>query len=327
MNGNDLMKAMNGINEKFLIEAENYALNRRKTKRSIFKAAVSIAAAAAVAVPAGVYAYNAFVHRETVEQYVSNAELIEQNSPEAVKNTVTENADYRITVDSLLSDGNTVMMILTHEPLTEKGGEIKKHIYGCVGACLTYADGSAGPFEADGADGVPMTGPKVGYAVSGSGDDGFDKTVGIFLCKDIDLEKEIKVEFYSGEEGGYSGALEYFVNRNSSHDLVNELEGLEFTASFAQNVECVPLQNSEGECISMSSFEIYSHDPSLFDPAEAAFAENFFLITNDGEKKPLDRGKFNDGKGTDYAYVIYGEFIDVSEYKGVEINGTEYLKF
>lgn len=195
-----------------------------------------------------------------------------------------------------------------------------------MGACLTYADGSAGPFEYDG---VPMTGPKTGYAVSGSGSDGtdgFDKTVGIFLCRDIDLEKEIKVEFYSGERGGHSGALEYFVNRKLSDDFVNELEGLEFTASFAQNVDLVKLQNSDGECISMSSFEVYSDDPTLFDPVDASFAENFFLITNDGEKKPLDQGKFNAGRGTDYAYVLYGEFIDVSEYKGVEINGTEYLK-
>lgn len=45
------------------------------------------------------------------------------------------------------------------------------------------------------------------------------------------------------------------------------------------------------------------------------------------EKKTLDQGKFNAGKGKDYAYVIYGEFIGVSEYKGVEINGTEYLKY
>lgn len=334
MNGNDLMRVMNGINEKFLIESENYAPNRRKTKRGIFKAAVSIAAAAAVAVPVGVYAYNAFVHRETVEQYISNAELIEQNSPDAVKNTVTENNDYRITVDSVLSDGNMVMMILTHEALTEKGAEIKDHVYGCPGACITYADGSPGPFESRGAGGVPMTGPVCGYAVGDETEfNGYDKTVSLFTCKDIDLSKDVKIEFYSGEHG-WSGALEYFVNRNDpdyrGYDgLTNELDGLDFTTSFAQNVECVLLQNSDGKCISMSSFEVYTSDPSMISSVEDTFFdfEKFFLITNDGERKPLDKRWYSSGTGVDYGFVLYGEFIDINEYNGVEINGTEYLKF
>lgn len=328
MKGNDLMSAMNGIDEKYLSESENYAKNNRKPKRSAFKVAVSVAAAVAVmAVPVGVYAYNTFVNRETVEQYVSNAELIEQKSPEAVKNIVTENDDYRITVDSVLSDGNIVMMILTHEALTDKGSQIKNHVGGCPGACITYADGSEGPFEQSGFDGVPMTGPITAYAVINETEfTGYDKSVSIFSCKDIDLSKDVNVEFYSSERG-WSGALEYFTKRNDpdhsgDEGLVNELDGLEFTTSFAQNVDCVQLKSADGKSISMSSFDVYSSDPSIITVSEDS---EFFFITNDGEKKPFSE-KQGCSQRSDCGFVIYGEFIDINDYKGIEINGVEYMK-
>ena len=328
MKGNDLMSAMNGIDEKYLSESENYSQNNKKPKKSVFKAAVSVAAAVVVlAVPIGVYAYNTFVNRETVEQYVSNAELIEQISPEAVKNIVTENNDYRITVDSVLSDGNIVMMILTHETLTDKGSQIKNHVNGCPGACITYADGSAGPFEQNGFDGVPMTGPICGYANTNDIDlAGYDKSVSVFSCKDIDLSKDVNVEFYSGERG-WSGTLEYFTKRDDpdhrgDEGLVNELDGLEFTTSFAQNVDCVQLQSADGKSISMSSFDVYSSDPSIITVSEDS---EFFFITNDGEKKPFSEKK-GCSKRSDCGFVIYGEFIDINDYKGIEINGVEYVK-
>ncbi len=328
MKGNDLMSAMNGIDEKYLSESEDYAKNNRRPKRRAFKVAVGVAAAVAVlAVPVGVGAYNTFVNRETVEQYVSNAELIEEKSSEAVKNIVTENNDYRITVDSVLSDGNIVMMILTHEALTDKGAQIKNHVNGCPGACITYADGSAGPFEQNGFDGIPMTGPIKGYAISSETEfTGYDKSVSLFSCKDIDLSKDVNVEFYSGERG-WSGALEYFTNRdNPDHTgyegSVNELDGLEFTTSFAQNVDCVQLQSADGKSISMSSFDVYSNDPSIIMPLEDS---EFFFITNDGEKKPFPTDKSCSTR-SDCGFIIYGEFIDINEYKGVEINGVEYMR-
>lgn len=322
MKGNDLMSAMNGIDEKYLSESENYAKNNRKPKRSALKVAVSVAAAVVVlAVPVGVYAYNTFVHRGNVEMYMSNAELIEQKSPAAVKNIVAENDDYKITVDSVLSDGNIVMMILTHEALTDKGLEIKEdHVHGCPGACITYADGSEGPFEQSGFDGVPVTGPVTAYAVSN------ETSVSIFSCKDIDLSKDVNVEFYSSERG-WSGTLEYFTKRNDpdhsgDENLVNELDGLEFTTSFAQNVDCVQLQSADGKSISMSSFDVYSSDPSIITVSEDS---EFFFITNDGDKKPFSEKK-GCSQRSDYGFVTYGEFIDINDYKGVEINGVEYMK-
>lgn len=333
MKGNDLMKAMNGIDEKYLSESEKAVTGERRIKFSALKIAVSIAAAAAIAVPVGAYAYNTFIHRENVEQYVANTELIEQQSPEAVKNIVMENDDYRITVDTALSDGNIVMMVLTHEAKTEKGVEINSHVGGCPGACITYADGSEGPFEQNGAEGVPMVSTLGGYATFDSEESfSFEKTVSLFSCKDIDLDKEVKVEFYSGERG-WSGSLEYFYNRNKPghEDNVNELDGLEFTTSFAPNVKCVPLYSADGREISMSSFDIYSDDPelirSLYEDENSDPMDKFYFITNDGERKPAEnKNQWYLSTGSDSSFAIFGEFIDPDEYKGVEIDGVEYTR-
>lgn len=330
MKGNDLMKAMNGIDEKYLAESENAMNNNRKSKKRAFKIAISVAAAAALAIPIGAYSYNTFIHRDNVEQYVSNVELIEQLCPEAVKNIVTENDDYRITVDTVLSDGNIVMAVLTHEPKTEKGLQIKSHVGGCPGACITYADGSAGPFEPAGAAReIPMTFAQ-GYAVTDASDSvEFEKTVSLFRCKDIDLSKDVKVEFFI-DERGRSGVLQYFNNRNNpDNELVNELDGLEFTTSFAPNVKTVELHSADGKAISMSSFNIYSDDPSVVDIPFDEITDDmsdyqFVLIANDGKRRVIE----SEGRGSsiDYGYITYGEFIDIEEYKGVEINGMEYLK-
>lgn len=330
MKGNDLMKAMNGIDEKYLAESENAMNNNLKSKKRAFRIAISVAAAAALAIPVGAYSYNTFIHRESVEQYVSNAKLIEQQSPEAVKNLVTENDDYRITVDSVLSDGNIVMMVLTHEPKTDKGLQIKSHVGGCPGACITYADGSAGPFDhPEIADGIPLT-FAVGHAVTTEADSvEYEKTVSMFRCNYIDLSKDVKVEFFA-DEYGRSGVLQYFNNRNDpDNELINELEGLEITTSFAPNVKTVELHSAEGKTISMSSFNIYSDDPSVVDIPFDEITDDmsdyqFVLIANDGERRVIE----SEGRSSsvDYGYITYGEFIDIEEYKGVEINGVEYLK-
>lgn len=328
MKGNDLMKAMNGIDEKYLSESEKIITKDRKLSKRTFKVAVSIAAAAALAIPVGAYAYNTFIHRDNVEQYLTNTELIEQQSPDAVKNYVTENDDYRITVDTVLSDGNIVMMVLTHEPKTDKGMQIKAHVGGCPGACITYADGSEGPFEQNGVPGIPMTRTLGGYADTKETDSvSYEKTVSLFSCKDIDLSREVKVEFFA-DERGRSGALKYFINRNDSgYEGRNELEGLECTTSFAPNVKCVQLHSADGKTISMSSFDVYSDDPSVICAPNSDMIDdsaNQFFITNSGEKKPLEQSFIS--IGSDYGLIIYGEYVDLDGFKGVEINGVEYLK-
>ena len=121
MNGNDILRAMNGLDEKYIISAngEQTLKQGRKPAKSIFKTSVAIAAAAALMIPVGAYAYTRLIHRESVEMYLENSAKVEE-SGNAV-NRVMENEHIRITLDTVLSDGYMAMAIVTLDALDEYG--------------------------------------------------------------------------------------------------------------------------------------------------------------------------------------------------------------
>lgn len=343
MNEHDMMRAMNGIEEQFV--SEYAALTPRKGVRMkrMIRTGVIIATAAAFAVPAVVYAYSGFIHRENVEHYITGADIIEEQSPDAVKNYVMENQDYCITIDSVLSDGHNVIMVLTHDAKSIKGLQIKDWVGCSPETYITYADGSAGPFEhTDWAGDIPMAWNFGGYAYDDVDNPfGFDRTMSVFDCKDIDITKDVKIEFFSDYKDRHSALLYYWKRDDPEHlkraipdfdfdeAITNDLDGMEFTTSFAPNVKCIPLYNADGTEIFMSAFEIYS-ERGLVPTSEnnVIDTQEIFFITNDGEKTPLEIEVYKTGihAGADGDYIIYGKFIDPDEYKGIEINGVEYLK-
>ena len=346
MNEYDIIRAMNGTEEHFVSEYAELTPKKGISIKRAIRTGVIAAAAAALVIPAGAYVYSEFIHRDNVEHYIAGTELIEQQSPDAVKNYVMENDDYRITIDSALSDGHNVMMVLTHDAKTVKGLEIKN--YGAnPETYITYADGSAGPFKRTNRGDEPMTLYPSGYAYDDSDKSyfGFDRTVSIFSCRDIDLNKDVKIEFFADIKERHSAELYYWrlyypellksviPDFDLDKEITNDLDGMEFVTSFAPNVKCVPLYDENGTEIFMSAFEVYSEkgrvlagENNVIDPY------SFFLITNDGEKVTLDLENFtfniessvNNESGENY--VIYGRFIDPDEYQGVEVNGIRYLK-
>ncbi|MCH5350193.1 MAG: hypothetical protein J1E40_12770 [Oscillospiraceae bacterium] len=340
MNEYDIMKAMNGVEEQFVSEYTEFTPRKGISIKRVIKTSIIIAAAAAFVIPAGAYVYSEFIHRDNVEHYITGTELIEEQSPDAVKNYVMENNDYRITIDSALSDGHNVMMVLTNDAKTIKGLEIKAWTGGLTETYITYADGSAGPFKTIGQTERPMTGMS-GYAYDDYDKSpiGFDRRVSIFSCRDIDLNKDVKIEFFIDVKGRHSAELYYWrrdypellksviPDFDLDEEITNDLDGMEFITSFAPNVKCVPLYAEDGTEIFMSAFEVFSEngrtlagENNIIDPW------SFFFITNDGEKIPLNFENYNIKSREDCDYVIFGDFIDPDEYQGIEVNGIRYLK-
>lgn len=341
MNGNDMMKVLNGLDEGFVAEAAETRINakRRGFSRRSVSIAVGIAAAVTFALPAGAYAYERFIHRENVEHYIEGAEIIEQQSPDAVVNHVMENKNYRLTVDTMLSDGHNAVMILTHDARSIKGLGIKS--YSIPETYVSYADGTPGPFgQTDWAEDLPVTSWE-GFAYDNTVNPfGFDRTVSVINCETIDLSKDVKVEFFTDSKD-HAGARLYFWKRDYpeilrsndpeidlNEEVNNDLEGMEFTTSFAPNVKCVPLYDGEGTEIFMSAFELYSEKGRVFAEDDDIDELSIFFIANDGERIALDNDKYDIGTylGYERDYVIYGEFIDPDEYIGVEINGVKYMR-
>lgn len=348
MNGNDMMKALNGLDEGFVAEAAETRINakRRGLSRRSVSIAVGIAAAVTFALPAGAYAYERFIHRENVEHYIAGAEIIEQQSPDAVVNHVMENKNYRLTVDMQLSDGHNVIMVLTHDAKSIKGLRIKDWASPAPETYLTYADDTPGPFvHTDWAGDVPMVWNFCGFSGYAYDDKnnpfGFDRTLSIFSCDNIDLGKDIKIEYFSDSKDKHSAQLYYWQRDypelleryapdfDLDTKIKNELDGIEFTTSFAPNVKCATLYSADGTEIYLSAFEVYSETGRLFAAeGESIDTQSIFFITNDGKREALKDDKWKTGihSGDDCDYVIYGRFIDPDEYMGIEINGVEYMR-
>lgn len=293
-------------------------MTQAKPKKKIKRKLITFLVAAAILLPTGAYAAGRFFHKDNVEWYLKGSERIEQNE-NAVKNYVMENEDYKVTIDSQLSDGHNVMQIVT---LEGKNSNAENELAYCSGILFTakaeYSDGSDGPhfnntenmFYSD------------GYAFGEHASSG-DANVVVYSCKDIDTKKDLKLTYYRAY-GDIEG-VEITSDRESEWGF-EKVEGFEYTTNFAPNVKTAKLKNADGKEIFMSEFEIYTNDNHFpwNSYSDAHFDDGeFYFIKNNGEKAELDKEAHH---CSSFDYYIFGEIIDPDDYKGVEINGVEYLK-
>lgn len=274
-------------------------MTQAKPKKKIKRRLITILAAAAILLPTGAYAASRFFHKENVDYYLKGSDRIE-NNPTAVKNYVMENEDYKITIDSQLSDGHNVMMIETREGKTSKGRNYLKEAMD-FRVTAKYADGTetgAGYWGIEDAD---------GYAMGEHAKEG-TAMVHVYKCKGIDTKKDITMSYSAyGEEE------------------FETLEGFEYTTSFAPNVKSVELKSADGKKLILSEFEIYSPDGKHIGE-QIEFGEvskNVSFIKSNGEKYEISEENKTSALED---HIIFGEIIDPDDYKGVEINGVEYLK-
>lgn len=322
--------AQQGIISRVTGKAEKEMTDTKiKPKKKIKRKVITFLVAAAILLPTGAYAAGRLFHKDNVEWYLKGSERIEQNES-AVKNYVMENEDFKITIDSQLSDGHNVMMIRTNEAKNSTAKEMLKNEMGLSGVLYTkaqYADGSDGP-NVNNIQGAMRT---EGYAFGEHASSG-DAEVVILSCRDIDLKKDIKLTYYQAE--GDAEGVEIGDEEDYEEPYLVKLDGFEFTTNFSSNVKSAELKSKDGKKLVLSEFEIYSPDDRYFGenigkemtngvPTHAEVSERVSLIKNDGEKYEIS--KDNKTQALD-DYIIFGEIINVDDFKGVEINGVEYLK-
>ena len=263
----------------------------RKNGRGIRRKIIGFVIAAAVlAIPVGAYTVSRFAHKDNVEYYLKGSERIEENQS-AVKNYVMENKDYKLTIDSQLCDGHNVMLIETHEPKTD-GGEFMND------KTLEVRT------RQEGQEIHAVTG---GYAV-GKKDGIFNRTVDIVRCGAFDTDKDVTMVFY-----GYDKA----------EKSIQALDGFEFTTRCEENVKSAELKSESGRRVVLSEFEVYSPDGRQIGQRMDNVSQEFAFIGKDGKKVKISEDNVT------YCvddYIIFGEIIDPDEYKGVEIDGVQYLK-
>ncbi|MBQ8913436.1 MAG: hypothetical protein IJ054_05255, partial [Lachnospiraceae bacterium] len=145
----------------------------------------------------------------------------------------------------------------------------------------------------------------------------------LYDLTDIDISKSFDIRFY---------AVDMYPEESIKLDeyglpVDNLLDDMTTTISFEKNCDIVSLTDPDGNNVLLSQFEVLSDDPSIDD----TIAEQMKLIRSDGTKEDIDKDKMyfsmsGTGKINGYRHIIFGKFIELDDYKGVELNGIEYTK-
>lgn len=341
MNETDLIQAINGIDDRYLFESEEPYKKFRmmQNSRSILIVAAVILV---IAVPVCAFAINSYLHRDNVEHFVSGIDEATRNNLDIIKNLVSENEDYRLTLDTLLTDGHNAMIIITSEAISENGRtRLNQNEFGIYlpSFCVKYADGNGGPYhhltnpDID----LPVIETSYAYEYLEEAKDRDDvRFASIVNCGGIDLGKDVKIEMFecdrrSGDEWTYFIRRDPILSQNpmvvarftdDRADGTNYLEGIEFIVNFAPNVTCNTLYDADGRQIFMSAFELYSDDPTVMPRIP-----DITFIKDSGERVRYEiSDRVHASRDKDWACFVFGEFIDPNEFVGVVVNGVEFWK-
>ncbi|MBO5576504.1 MAG: hypothetical protein J5956_09470 [Ruminococcus sp.] len=306
---NDKMLDIIGLaDEKYLHEAQGERkIIQTKHRRKLSAKVVAVAAAAAVmTVTASAYAVTKLTNKESVELYLEDAGKVESDGH--ADNQIMQNEHLRLTIDSVLSDGHNAMVIVTLDALDDYGRNFIKYRPRFM---LKRRDNGETVF--------PTGGGGMHDWVEQEKKDTIRYYHTIRL-DDKDNECDYDMVFCSD---GYFDGKERSVECIDYIPVNNPL-GKDFIAkvNFKKNVETVDLKSKDGKSLTLSQFELIGD----IDGDSDCFG-SFSLIKNDGTKEKLDLPKmtlssFSDSLGT----LEFGKYIELDDYKGVELCGVEYLK-
>ena len=268
-----------------------------------------IAAAVIVIGSVSVAAYYGFFNKESVAHFNDDADTLEEKGFAA--NQVLENEHIRITIDTVLSDGYNGYIIYTTEALDEEGKDIMQR-YSIWNNF--YYIGSSEQIRFN---------QRRGGANDPIDENGRERRYEIYDLTGIDISKDLDTRF---------GASDMYSDEPVKCDeyglpVDNLLGDMTATISFEKNCDIVSLTDSDGNKVFLSQFEVLSDDPSINIHNDEQIKQ-IKLIRTDGTKEEIDKDKiyYSGGETNGYRYIVFGKYIELDDYKGIELNGVEYLK-
>ena len=124
MNEMDYMNITNGIDAKYVAEYQEVTKGRVISLKKKISICI-VAAAMAIIVPAGVFAYTLITHRDKVSIFYTEDGVQKLEESLLANGYTVENKNIRLTVDVEMCDGNFIQGVYTLTALTE---EAKEHI-------------------------------------------------------------------------------------------------------------------------------------------------------------------------------------------------------
>lgn len=322
MNEHDIMKAMNGVDERFISEYECFTSKKSMSIRRIFRTGVVIAAAALM-IPVGAYAYNSLIHHDKVSIYYTEdgVQKLEENG--FVSNRTIENGQIRLTVDTEMCDGNFSQGVLTLTALTE---EAKVHLES-GSSKLVYAD--------TGEEISPVGGGFEGWNGEAHTEYELTRTF-TFPVKNsyIDTSRQIRLEFYEFVE---TGETDDYGGRVVVEDLTY-FDGISFDLLTTTNVPTKTLYSENGSTLTLSPYGVSELDANWAYPEdgheEVAYINSFVIISTDGERTDIEdtfkesenvSREYSGAPGSGSFTYRFGTILDIDNISGVEIDGVEYM--
>lgn len=218
----------------------------RRIKRS---AAIGLIAAAAltVSITAGAAAYDMLFHKESIDIHLGEGAADTITSSMELNSVTTENEYFRITADAVFSDGDTVMIYLTKERLTDPylawNYDANYDIWlDCIFINAAYEDGTR-IVEQSGYTNVTEIHDENGWrAFVEPSEDGVSYEV--IELNDIEEGRPIVLTFYDA----------------SYPDDIDHAEGLKLTIDPAQNFTPVTFADEDGRELCLTPYRIDTHD-------------------------------------------------------------------
>ena len=334
MNEQEYMNITSKIDEKYVCEYKIIEAKHKITLRKRIRTVILAAAAAAIMIPAGVFAYRQIAHRDQLSIYYGEdgVEKLEKNLLDS--GFTVENGKIRLTVDVQMCDGNYTEFVYTLTALTEDAKEhihthdvYRKRVYKDTGEWIVpgggagYSDG-----ETDNENEItwcciyPVSAPYVDPS----------RPTRIQFCEYIKTGR-------LDEHGGYETVEDYTYYEGIYFDLLSE-----------RNVPTKTLRSSDGKEFTLSPYGIsrLDADVSGFEGSEPILLQSIVVITTAGERIEIFKAEPFGGISASNGICIttkgdttisvtgspesgdftlrFGKIFNVDNIRGVEINGVEY---
>ncbi|MBR1764939.1 MAG: hypothetical protein IJ746_06045 [Ruminococcus sp.] len=284
MNEIDILRAMNGIDEGLLDTREVIARSRGVRARRTAAVAAAACAALTMTVTAGAAVYRAY-HSESEERYISGAEAL----PEG-EGAVMENEHLRLTVDNVLSDGKTPLLILTAEAKDSRGAEF-------------FEDGPKVYFEGSLA--------AVGELYRREGD---APDVYAYICE-LDVPEGL-----GSAELEFKGGGETFTARLS---LEKNLETAEFVSKDGRSITLSPIGAYLGE-----GFTLATGESSVLGDMQLVYSDGRAKAVPHSSTAVIHGGYETADGSTEVEFErrFFGTVIDIGGVDALFVQGTEFSR-
>lgn len=302
----------------------------RKHSKRFVGFAIAAAVLATGAIGAGAYAFAQFNNKHNVELYMGQENTDRLENVGFALNDVRENEHVRVTLDTVLSDGQSAEIIYTFEKLDDKARKliverpIVQFIYTDTGEMF-----------------MPHGSSSYMY---------YDDTLAIYPFYDARRPESDTFTFMRlipPASADFSRPIKMYFNTEMVMDEeYKELfDGIEFDLDLSKNVETALLTSEDGRELILSPFGVSAIDPPYTD--DKYFCENIFFLKADGTRVSPDDMSFyhdwlncsyelvgdgtliaalNDGSAEVSFAILLPTFYDLNDYIGIEIEGVQYLK-